>query len=57
MSFGIYLVGFAIVIGGVAWGLSVMHVPTLYIVIGSVILLGMGILMGVSQTRQKDKPT
>lgn len=57
MSFGIYLVGFAIVIGGVAWGLSVMHVPTLYITIGCVILLGMGILMGVSQTRQKDKPT
>lgn len=56
MSFGLYLLGFAIVIGGVAWGLSVMHVPTLYIVIGCVILLGAAIVSGVGQTRQKDPP-
>ena len=55
-SFGLYLLGFAIVIGGVAWGLSVMHVPTLYIVIGCVILLGAANVSGVGQTRQKDPP-
>ena len=57
MSFGIYLIGFAIVIGGIAWGLSVAHVPALYIGIGCVILLGIGILTGVSRTRQKDTPS
>ena len=57
MSFSLYLLGFAIVIGGVAWGLSAIHVPTLYIMIASVILLGMGILTGVSKTRQKDPPS
>ena len=57
MSFPIYLVGFVLVIGGIAWGLSVAHVPTLYIMIASVILLGIGILTGVSRTRQKDPPT
>jgi amino acid transporter len=56
MSFGIYLIGFALVIGGVAWGLSVAGVPSLYIIIACVIMLGIGILTGVSKTRQKDQP-
>ncbi len=57
MSFPIYLFGFALVIGGIAWGLSVAGVPTLYIMIACVILLGIGVLTGVSRTRQKDPPT
>jgi membrane-bound acyltransferase YfiQ involved in biofilm formation len=54
MSFIIYLIGFAILIGGVAWALVTAGVPTLYVVIASVILLGIGILSGVSRTRSKD---
>lgn len=54
MSFAIYLVGFAILIGGVAWGLIIAGVPELYVVIISVILLGIGVLTGVSRTRSKD---
>jgi len=54
MSFPIYLIGALIVIGGLAWGLSVMGVPTLYITIACVIMLGVGVLTGVSRTRQKD---
>ena len=57
MSFPIYLVGFLIVIGGVAWGLSVAGVPTLYIIIACVILVGLAILSGVSKTRMKDPPS
>ncbi|MEO6443813.1 MAG: hypothetical protein ABIZ91_07440 [Gemmatimonadaceae bacterium] len=57
MSFPIYLVGFLLVIAGVAWGLSVAGVPPLYIVIACVIMLGVGILSGVAKTRQKDPPT
>ena len=56
MSFGIYLLGFALVIGGAAWGLSVAGVPSLYIIIACVIMLGIGIMTGVSKTRQKDQP-
>ena len=56
MSFPLYLIGFLIVIGGVAWGLVVAGVPTLYVVIACVILVGIGILSGVSKTRQKDPP-
>jgi membrane-bound acyltransferase YfiQ involved in biofilm formation len=54
MSFAIYLVGFVILIGGIAWALITAGVPVLYVIIASVILLGIGILTGVSRTRTKD---
>jgi len=54
MSFFLYLIGFAILIGGVDWALITAGVPQLYVVIASVILLGIGILTGVARTRSKD---
>jgi poly(A) polymerase Pap1 len=54
MSFMIFLVGFAILIGGVAWALVTAGVPQLYVLITSVILLGLGIVTGVARTRSKD---
>lgn len=56
MSFGIYLLGSALVIGGIAWGLSIMGVSQKYIVIACVIMVGIGILSGVAKTRMKDPP-
>jgi len=57
MSFALYLVGFVIVIAGVAWAMTTAGIGSLYIGIASVILLGLGILTGVSRTRSKDPPT
>lgn len=57
MSFALYLLGFAVLIGGIAWGLIVAGVPQLYVIIASVILIGLGIVTGVSKTRAKDPPT
>lgn len=54
MSFAIYLVGFLIFIAGVAWALVTAGVDTVYIAIACLILLGIGIMMGVSKTRTKD---
>ena len=56
MSFGIYAIGFAILIGGLAYAAVLLHVPTHWIAVGTVILLGIGILTGVKSTRQKDPP-
>lgn len=55
MSFGLYVVGFLIVIGGLIYGAVMLHVPQHWIVVGAVILLGLAILTGVKATRQKDK--
>jgi hypothetical protein len=54
MSFGLYAIGFAIMIGGLIYGAHLMHMPTHWIVVGAIVLLGIGILSGVKATRQKD---
>jgi hypothetical protein len=54
MSLIIYLIGFAFVIGGIAWALIVAGVTTLYVMIAIVILVGVAILTGVTRTRTKD---
>lgn len=54
MSFGIYIVGYLIVIGGLTYGAMLMHVPTHWIAVGVIVLAGLGIVSGVKATRQKD---
>jgi hypothetical protein len=54
MSYMLYVVGFMIVIGGLIYGAVLIHVPTPWVVVGSVVLLGLVILTGVKATRQKD---
>lgn len=54
MSFGLYLVGFVILISGLIYGAAIINVPTHWIVVGTVVLSGFAILKGVTATRQKD---
>lgn len=54
MSFGLYMLDFVILIGGVAWALVTAGVSGQYVLIGSVILLGIGIITGVAYTRSRD---
>jgi energy-converting hydrogenase Eha subunit C len=54
MSFGLYSIGFLVVIAGVAYLAHLMHIPQTYIVATVVILLGIGIVTGVMSTRGKD---
>ncbi|MGD0923039.1 MAG: hypothetical protein ABSA70_14945 [Terriglobia bacterium] len=54
MSFGLYSIGFVLVIGGLIYGAYLMHVPAHWIAVGAIILLGLGVLTGVKATRQKD---
>ena len=54
VSFGIYSIGFAIVIGGLIYAAYLVHMPGHWIAVGAVVLLGIGILSGVKATRQKD---
>jgi hypothetical protein len=56
MSFALYIIGSVIVIAGVAWALIAAGVRTTYVMITCVILLGIGIVSAVTQTRTKDRP-
>ena len=54
MSFGIYAVGYLILIIGIAYLAHLMHVPQTYIVALAIILFGIGVVTGVQSTRNKD---
>ncbi|HEV2022216.1 MAG TPA: hypothetical protein VGQ94_06770 [Terriglobales bacterium] len=54
MSFLLYIVGFLILMGGLIYGATLLHVPAHWVVVGAVVLAGLGILTGVKTTRHKD---
>ena len=54
MSFALYMLGFVVFLGGVIWGAVIAGVPHVYIGIGTLVLLGIGIFSAVSKTRSKD---
>ena len=54
MSFGIYAAGFAIVIAGLVYGAHLMHVPSHWILVGAIVMVGIGLLSAVKATRPKD---
>ncbi|MBU5615074.1 hypothetical protein [Geomonas azotofigens] len=56
MSFALYIIGFILIIGGIAWTLVAAGVAMFKIAIVCIILLGIGILSGVVHTRPKDPP-
>jgi len=54
MSFGLYTMGYAILIIGLIYGAHLLHLPTHWIAVLAIVLIGAGILSGVKATRQKD---
>jgi hypothetical protein len=54
MSFALYVVGFIVLIVGLAWGAHLAHVPPQWIGVGVVVLAGLGIVKAVTNTRQRD---
>lgn len=57
MSFVLYLIGLAVLLGGVAWALLTAGLAATYVAIVCLIVAGVGIMMAVSRTRAKDPPT
>jgi len=56
-NLALYIVGYLILIGGLAWGAHVLGVSPTWIAIGAVVLLGFGVVTGVSRTRRpEDSP-
>ena len=56
MSFVLYILGLAILLGGIAWALIAAHVAATYVAIVCLIIAGAGVMMAVSRTRLKDPP-
>ena len=54
MSFGIYIVGFLVLMGGLIYGALILHIAPRWIAVGVFVLLGLAIMKGVQATRGKD---
>ena len=54
-SFGLYLIGFLILISGLAYAAYLIGAPPVWIGVGAIILIGFGIITGVARPRQRDE--
>ena len=55
-SFGTYLVGFLILIIGLGMAAYLLNVPTMWIAVGVIVLIGIGVLMATTRGKMKDPP-
>jgi len=53
-SFGIYLIGFVILIVGLSYGAYLAGLSAQWILVGAISALGIGVLAGVSTMRRRD---
>jgi hypothetical protein len=54
MSFMLYLIGFMVLIVGLALGAYLLQVPPRWIGVGVIVLVGLGILTGAIRARRPD---
>jgi uncharacterized membrane protein YiaA len=55
-SFATYVVGFVILVLGLAMAAYMLDVPTLWIAVGVIVALGIGVITATSRTKMKDPP-
>jgi uncharacterized membrane protein YiaA len=55
-SFATYIVGFVILVVGLAMAAYLLDVPKLWIAVGVVVALGIGVITATSRTKMKDPP-
>jgi hypothetical protein len=55
-SFGTYLLGFLILIVGLGIAAYLLTVPPMWILVGAIILIGIGVLMATTRGKMKDPP-
>jgi uncharacterized membrane protein YiaA len=53
-SFATYLIGFIILIVGLAIGAHLLNVPDMWIGVGVIVLVGIGVLSATTRTKMRD---
>ncbi len=53
-AFASYLIGFVVLIAGLAVGAYLLNIPTTWIAVGVIVLLGLGIISATSRMRMRD---
>ncbi|MDQ4079819.1 MAG: hypothetical protein M3125_03600 [Gemmatimonadota bacterium] len=55
-SFSTYIIGFIILIVGLGLAAYLLDVPAMWIAVGVIVLIGIGVLMATSRTKPRDPP-
>lgn len=55
-AFMLYAAGFVVMLAGLIYGATLLHLPQSWIVVGALVLLGIGVMTGVSLNKQPDPP-
>jgi uncharacterized membrane protein YiaA len=55
-SFTTYVIGFVILVVGLAMAAYLLDIPGMWIAVGVVVALGIGVVMATSRTKMKDPP-
>ena len=50
----VYLLGTLLVVAGLAYGATKLGVSPTWIAVGSLVIIGLGLMGGITKTRQKD---
>ena len=53
-SFATYLIGYLILIGGLAFAAYLLNIPAMWIGVGVIVLVGAGVLSATSRTKMRD---
>jgi uncharacterized membrane protein YiaA len=56
-SFSTYIIGFIVLIIGLGLAAYLLNVPTMWIAVGVIVLIGIGVLMATTRTKPRDPPT
>lgn len=56
-SFSTYIIGFIVLIIGLGLAAYLVNVPPMWIAVGVIVLIGIGVLMATTRTKPRDPPT
>lgn len=55
-AFGLYIIGFFVLLAGLGYGAYLIHVPHSWIIVGALVIVGLGVMSAVSHTKRRDPP-
>lgn len=55
-SFATYVIGFVVLIAGLAMAAYLLNVPAVWVAVGVIVALGIGVITATSRTKSKDPP-
>lgn len=56
MPFAVYMIGFLVFMAGVVWAAVVVGVPQIYITLGALVLIAVGVVVAVARSRVHRRP-